>query len=81
MKIGTNVTIKLNLIPNQIYGGAIFVPEMEEFCGRSAVITEILFPVVNEGESKFSYGLGIDMNKEFEFTSEMLDVLELNRVA
>jgi len=79
MKIGTNVTIKLNLIPNKIYGGAIFVPEMEEFCGRSAVITEILFPVVNEGEG--SYGLSIDINNEFEFTDEMLDVVELDKVA
>jgi len=72
MQIGTNVTIKLNLIPNQIYGGAIFVPEMEEFCGRSAVITEILFPVVNENEG--GYGLSVDINNEFEFTDEMLDV-------
>ena len=74
MKIGTNVIIKSNLLVNKFYGGAIFVPEMQEFCGRGAVITELLFPVVNDGESKGSYGLSIDKDQEFEFTSEMLEV-------
>ena len=75
MKIGTNVIIKSNLIPNKIYGGAIFVPEMEEFLGKGAVITEILFPVFNANQG--SYGLSIDQEQIFEFTDEMLELAEV----
>ena len=75
MKIGTNVTIKSTLITNQIYGGAIFVPEMEEFLGKGAVITEVLFPVFNANQE--SYGLSIDQEQIFEFTDEMLELAEV----
>jgi len=75
MKIGTKVIIKSNLIPNQLYGGAIFVPEMEEFLGKGAVITEILFPMVDVNQG--SYGLSIDQEQRFEFTDEMLELVEV----
>ena len=75
MKIGTNVIIKSNLLINKLYGGAMFVPEMEEFLGKGAVITEILFPMVNANQG--SYGLSVDQEQRFEFTDEMLELAEV----
>jgi len=75
MKIGAKVTIKSNLLINKFYGGAIFVPEMEEFLGKGAVITEILFPVTDIPSK--SYGLSIDQEQIFEFTDEMLELAEV----
>jgi len=75
MKIGTNVIIKSTLIPNQIYGGAIFVPEMEEFLGKGATITDILSPITDVPSK--SYGLSIDQEQIFEFTDEMLELAEV----
>jgi len=73
MKIGDNVKVKSTLIPNQIYGGAMFVPEMEEFLGKGAIVTELLFPVTNVGED--SYGLSLDIYQQYEFTNEMLEMV------
>jgi len=75
MKIGTKVIIKSNLLVNKFYGGAIFVPEMEEFLGRGATITEILLPITDIPSK--SYGLSIDNEQRFEFTDEMLEFAEV----
>jgi len=80
MQIGQNVKVKSNLIPNQIYGGAIFVPEMEEFLGKGATVTEILFPVTGTDENKESYGLSFDRYQQYEFTSEMLEIVGVSQI-
>ena len=78
MRINENWNKRNNQIKpsnQQIYGGAIFVPEMEEFLGKGAVITEVLFPVFNANQG--SYGLSIDQEQIFEFTDEMLELAEV----
>lgn len=66
MKIGDKVRVKSDIVVGGNYM-ADFIPEMVDFLGREATIVEVIY--------KSSYGLDIDIEQEYEFTEDMLELI------
>jgi hypothetical protein len=66
MKIGDKVRVKESLVVGGNYK-ADFIPEMIDFLGKEAKIVEIIY--------QGSYGLNIDIEQEYEFTEDMLELI------
>lgn len=66
MKVGDKVKVKSDLIVGGNYR-ADFIEEMKVFLGKEAIIIEEIY--------RGSYGLNIDIEQEYEFTEDMLELI------
>ena len=64
-QIGDKVKIREDLVALDRYGGALFVEEMNEFKGKTAIITSV--------DYDNRYSIDIDKNDDFAWSGEMFE--------